>query len=224
MRNRFKMAVMAISIMSLLIVSACSKPQGTAGDPALSHGEHEFEKIHHQMSDETGQAVEHLLYDSHAECAELQPSGEYCEMHGGHSNHGGVWIEPTQLSREDGLTGIIVSIIRAGDSSLYQPGNGPDLSGLVGNVLPFAITLDTHAGDISKLDLNGRVFLVDAAGTEIPGMARQIYDSAHHPVFVVAFPKLDSYGKPLDDPAQQPLSVVVRGVGVTPERFLKIRL
>jgi hypothetical protein len=95
---------------------------------------------------------------------------------------------------------------------------------MVGNVIPFAITLDTHVGDISELDLNGRVFLVDASGTEIPGMARQTYDSAHHPIFVVAFPKLDSYGKPLDDPAQQPLSVVVRSVGMTPERLLKIRL
>jgi hypothetical protein len=89
MKYRFRMTVIAISIMGLLILSACSKPQGTAGDPATSHGEHAFEKIHHQMSDETGEALEHLLYDSHPECAELQPSGEYCEMHGGDSNHGG---------------------------------------------------------------------------------------------------------------------------------------
>lgn len=224
MSNRFNLAVVAISMTSLLMLSGCGQSPSAGGEPIVSDGAQLPEKIHHQISDETGDAIEHLIYDSHAECAELQPSGEYCEMHGGHSNHGGVWIEPTQLSREDGLTGIIVSIIRAGDSALYQPGTGPDLSGLVGNVLPFALTLDTHAGDISALDLNGRVFLVDSSGTEIPGMVRRTYDSAHHPVFVVAFPKQDSYGKPLDAPAVQPLSIVVRDVGVTPERLLKIRL
>ncbi|HYF92973.1 MAG TPA: hypothetical protein VD969_12100 [Symbiobacteriaceae bacterium] len=126
------------------------------------------------------------------------------------------------ISRESGGNSAITVTVRpTGDQVLDQPGTGPDLSGLKGRVLPFAITLDTHAGNIAKLDLNGRVFLRDAAGTELPAMVRQLSSSAHHTTHVAAFPKLDSRGKPLGDPSQGRLQIVIREVGQMQERVLE---
>lgn len=130
-----------------------------------------------------------------------------------------------QISREEGGdAAITVTVTRAEDAILDQPGHGPDLAAMKGRVLPFAIALDTHAGDISKLDLNGRVFLRDSSGMEIPGMARQISADSHHTAFAVAFPKLDSQGRPLDDPAQKRITLLVRGVGAANERILEWEL
>lgn len=129
--------------------------------------------------------------------------------------------ELVQISREDGgQKGITVSAARTGDEVLSQPGVGPDLSTMKGRVLPFAVTLDTHEGDIGSLDLNGKLFLREGAGVEIPGIVRQLSTASHHTEYVVAFPKLDSRGKALDDPSQERLTLVVRGVGQSAERVL----
>lgn len=214
MKNRVMISLASLGILVLLTGGCGGKPLATSSPVAADL----------VSTAEPGDDSGRFLYDSHGECAEIQPDGKYCEMHGGHINHEGVWIQPTQLSREEGLAGVTVAVVPAKESVMDQPGNGPDLSGMKGRVIPLAITLDTHTGDISDLDLNGRVFLVDATGTEIPGIARQIYESAHHPVFVIVFPKLDSKGESLEDPAYQPVSVVVRGVGAVPERMLQVRL
>ncbi|HYG60885.1 MAG TPA: hypothetical protein VD902_22635 [Symbiobacteriaceae bacterium] len=126
------------------------------------------------------------------------------------------------ISRESGgNAAITVTVRQAGDQLLDQPGIGPDLSGMKGRVLPFAIALDTHDGDISKLDLNGKVFLRDASGTELPAMVKQLSTSSHHTTYAAAFPSMDSSGKPLDDPAQGSLQILIRGVGQMQERVLE---
>ena len=130
-----------------------------------------------------------------------------------------------QISREDGgQHAITVSAARTGDAALNQPGVGPDLSTMKGRVLPFAVTLDTHEGDIGSLDLNGKLFLREGAGVEIPGIVRQLSTASHHTEYVVAFPRLDSRGKALDDPSQERLTLVVRGVGQSTERVLQWEL
>lgn len=130
-----------------------------------------------------------------------------------------------QVSREaGGDEAITVTATRGGEPLLAQPGIGPDLSGMAGKVLPFAIALDTHAGDLSDLDLNGRVFLRDSTGVEIPGIVKQTSRSAHHTSYVAAFPRLDSRGVPLDDAEQGSITLVVRGVGAERERILKWEL
>jgi|GEM_PF-3943382 len=126
------------------------------------------------------------------------------------------------ISRESGGNGAItVTVRRTGDQVLDQPGNGPDLSGMKGRVLPFAITLDTHAGDIAKLDLNGKVFIRDASGTELPAAVRQLASSSHHTTYAAAFPLMDSRGKVLDDPSQGSLQIVIKEVGQTQKRVLE---
>lgn len=143
------------------------------------------------------------------------------------------WTGPTadtapgaaQVSREPGGDeAITVTATRGGETLLAQPGTGPDLSAMAGKVLPFAIALDTHDGDLADLDLNGRVFLRDSSGMEIPGIVKQTSRSAHHTSYVAAFPRLDSRGIPLDQPDRGSITLVVRGVGAEKERILKWEL
>lgn len=129
--------------------------------------------------------------------------------------------DAVQVSRDPSDMGVDVSVTRARDELLDQPGIGRDLAALKGQVLPFAIAVDTHMGDISHLDLNGKVFLKDSAGIEIPGMVKQLSIDEHHTSYVAVFPKQDSYGKSLDGPGQQNLVMVVKEVGGVPQRVLQ---
>ncbi|HYG60678.1 MAG TPA: hypothetical protein VD902_21600, partial [Symbiobacteriaceae bacterium] len=56
--------------------------------------------------------------------------------------------DAVQVSREaGGNAAITVTVTRAGEGILDQPGIGQDLSAMKGKVLPFALALDTHDGD-----------------------------------------------------------------------------
>lgn len=129
------------------------------------------------------------------------------------------------VSREvGGNTAVSVTVRRVGDELLLQPGIGPDLSGFRGKVLTFAFALDTHDGDIANVDLNGKIFIRDSAGVEIPGMARQLSTSTHHTTYAAAFPKLDSRGTPLDAPENKKLTIIIKDVGALKERVLEWNL
>lgn len=129
--------------------------------------------------------------------------------------------DAVQVSREPGgSAAITISVTRSSEGVLEQPGLGPDLAAMRGHVLPFAIAVDTHGGDVTGLDLNGRVFIRDATGLEIPGIVRQLSAEDHHTTYVAVFPRLDNLGRPLDGPTQGELRMIIRGVGSLPERVL----
>jgi YVTN family beta-propeller protein len=56
--------------------------------------------------------------------------------------------------------------------------------------IAFQISLTTHSGDLSSLELDKNTFLVDTNGTKIkPAEWTILSNDAHHPLYLVTFPK-----------------------------------
>lgn len=57
----------------------------------------------------------------------------------------------------------------------------------------FQIALTTHSGDLATLELDKNTFLVDTNGTKLkPEEWTILSNDAHHPLYLVTFPKAKS--------------------------------
>jgi hypothetical protein len=97
---------------------------------------------------------------------------------------------------------------------------------LAGKVVPdrnvvFAITLDTHAGDLSGYDfIKGAILRNDRGQQVTPVQWMSTADGSHHRAGGLLFPKTDQAGRSLESQART-LELVVRGLGGVQERVLR---
>lgn len=129
---------------------------------------------------------------------------------------------PTQSTRTDSQGGITVKAVFV--TSTYLRANPTDP--LIGKVDPernivFAITLDTHSGDLSKFDLVKDVTLRNDRGQQVtPSRWVATADGAHHRAGGLVFTKTDQAGRAMDSQAKV-LELIVRGLGSVSERALR---
>lgn len=85
----------------------------------------------------------------------------------------------------------------------------------------FAITLDTHSGDLSKFDSVKNVTLRNDRGQQVtPSRWVATADGAHHRAGDLVFAKTDQAGRAMDAQARV-LELIVRDLGGVPERTLR---
>lgn len=85
----------------------------------------------------------------------------------------------------------------------------------------FAITLDTHAGDLSGYDFIKNVLLRNDRGQQAaPVRWVSTADGGHHRAGALVFPKADPSGRAIE-PQAKALELVVRGLGGAAERLLR---
>ena len=85
----------------------------------------------------------------------------------------------------------------------------------------FAITLDTHAGDLSKYDFVKNVTLRNNGGPRVaPLRWVSTAEGPHHRAGGLVFPKTDQTGRPIDAQAKV-LELIVRGLGGVAQRTLR---
>lgn len=89
---------------------------------------------------------------------------------------------------------------------------------------PFLIGINTHVGTIADLDLTGKVQLEDSRGERFPSLGSPVVLSEHHNMYLLVFPLVDNYGKPIFSPTREHFRLIVRGVGQTPERIFEWKL
>ncbi|MBI2875054.1 MAG: sulfite exporter TauE/SafE family protein [Firmicutes bacterium] len=85
--------------------------------------------------------------------------------------------------------------------------------------IPFIVALDTHAGDITGVNLDGKITLRDDQGIEYPAMGRPYLSTDHHNLYLVLLPRYDRKGLPIDGPDRS-FEIMVRGVGLQKERVI----
>jgi cytochrome c biogenesis protein CcdA len=100
----------------------------------------------------------------------------------------------------------------------------PYLQHYAGRVQPFLVGLNTHVGSIEHLDLRGKVELEDSHGDRYPSLGAPVVVSEHHNLFLICFPLLDNYGKPIFDASREHFRLIFHGVGKTPERVFEWKL
>lgn len=94
-----------------------------------------------------------------------------------------------------------------------------------GRAQPFLLGINTHVGTIADLDdLQSKVLLEDSDGQRYPSLGAPIVLSEHHNMYLLVFPLVDNYGKPIFDPDRKHFRLVVSGVGKTPERVFEWKL
>lgn len=127
-----------------------------------------------------------------------------------------------QATRTDAQGGITVKAVFV--TSTYFKANPTDP--LASKVDPernivFAITLDTHAGDLSTYDFLKNVTLRNDRGQQVaPVRWVSTADGAHHRSGGLLFPKADQAGRAIE-PQARALELVVRGLGGISERVLR---
>jgi cytochrome c biogenesis protein CcdA len=90
---------------------------------------------------------------------------------------------------------------------------------------PFLIGVNTHVGTIAELgDLQSKVLLEDSNGDRFPSLGAPVVLSEHHNMYLLVFPLVDNYGKPIFDAARKDFRLIVSGVGKTPERVFEWKL
>src|ERR1043166_1072827 len=89
---------------------------------------------------------------------------------------------------------------------------------------PFLIGINTHVGTIADLDLRGKVLVEDSRGDRFPSLGAPVVLSEHHNMYLLVFPLRDNYGKPIFAPEREQFSLVVNGVGKTPQRTFTWKL
>ncbi|MDI6772138.1 MAG: hypothetical protein QME77_06065 [bacterium] len=123
--------------------------------------------------------------------------------------------------RTDGQAGIAVKAAYVTAASLRTNPNGP-LSGKVDlqqNIV-FAITLDTHSGDLSQYDFLKNAALRSNRGVQVaPSRWVATADGSHHRAGGLVFPKADQTGRAVEAQARV-LELVIRDLGVV-ERVLR---
>lgn len=97
---------------------------------------------------------------------------------------------------------------------------------LMGKVDPernvvFAITLDTHAGDLSRYDFVKNTAMRNDRGQHVsPLRWVATVEGTHHRAGGLVFPKTDQSGRTIDA-GTKTLALVVRDLGTVPERTLR---
>jgi cytochrome c biogenesis protein CcdA len=89
---------------------------------------------------------------------------------------------------------------------------------------PFLIGINTHVGTIADLDLRGRILLEDSHGDRFPSMGTPVVLSEHHNMYLLVFPLVDNFGKPIFAPSRGHFKLIVNGVGKTAERIFEWKL
>jgi hypothetical protein len=85
----------------------------------------------------------------------------------------------------------------------------------------FAITLDTHSGDLSGYDFLKDTLLRNDRGQQVtPIRWVSTAEGSHHRAGGLLFPRADQAGRAVDAGARA-LELVVRGLGGVPERVLR---
>lgn len=138
------------------------------------------------------------------------------------SAHAAAGQSPAQATRTDAQGGITVKAVFV--TSTYFRANPTDpLTGKVDHErnIVFAITLDTHSGDLSKFDFVKNVTLRNDRGQQVtPSRWVATADGAHHRAGGLVFSRTDQAGRVLDAQAKV-LELIVRDLGGVPERTLR---
>lgn len=82
----------------------------------------------------------------------------------------------------------------------------------------FVVSANTHVGTIKDLSLEDRVFLRGPDGIIYPSVGQPIESTTHHNTYLVFFPRYDMQGQPMFEREQGTFEVLIRDVGVFPER------
>lgn len=129
---------------------------------------------------------------------------------------------PAQATRTDAQGGITVKAVFV--TSTYFKANPTDP--LAGKVDPernivFAITLDTHSGDLTRFDFVKNVTLRNDRGQQVtPSRWVATADGAHHRAGGLVFARTDQAGRAMDAQVRV-LELIVRDLGGVPERTLR---
>jgi cytochrome c biogenesis protein CcdA len=90
---------------------------------------------------------------------------------------------------------------------------------------PFLTGVNTHVGTIAELgDLQSKILIEDSNGDRFPSLGSPIVLSEHHNMYLLVFPLVDNYGKPIFSPARKSFRLIVSGVGKTAERVFEWKL
>lgn len=90
---------------------------------------------------------------------------------------------------------------------------------------PFLIGVNTHVGTIADLeDLQSKVLLEDSRGDRFPSLGTPIVLSEHHNMYLLVFPLVDNYGRPIFAPERGHFRLLVNGIGKTAERIFEWKL
>jgi cytochrome c biogenesis protein CcdA len=100
----------------------------------------------------------------------------------------------------------------------------PYLQQWEGRAQPFLIGINTHVGTIADLDLRNRVLIEDSNGDRYPSLGTPVVLSEHHNMYLVVFPLVDNYGKPIFAATRGHFRLLVEGVGKTSERVFEWKL
>ena len=100
----------------------------------------------------------------------------------------------------------------------------PYLQQWEGRAQPFLIGINTHVGTIADLDLRNRVLIEDSNGDRYPSLGTPVVLSEHHNMYLVVFPLVDNYGKPIFAAKRGHFRLLVEGVGKTAERVFEWKL
>jgi hypothetical protein len=129
---------------------------------------------------------------------------------------------PDQATRTDNQGGITVKAIYVTSAYLKATPTNP-LAGKVDlkrNVV-FAVTLDTHSGDLSGYDFVKNVTLRNDRGQQLTPVGWvATADGSHHRAGGLLFPRTNQAGRAIDSQARV-LELVVRGLGGVTERVLR---
>ena len=100
----------------------------------------------------------------------------------------------------------------------------PYLQRYQGRAQPFLVGLNTHVGSIEHVDLRGKVLLEDDHGDTYPSLGAPVVVSEHHNLYLIVFPLLDNYGKPIFGANRDHFRLLVSDVGKTPKRVFAWKL
>jgi cytochrome c biogenesis protein CcdA len=89
---------------------------------------------------------------------------------------------------------------------------------------PFLIGINTHVGTIADLDLRGKVLVEDSNGQRFPSLGTPVVLSEHHNMYLLVFPLVDNFGKPIFSAQRGHFKLLVNGVGKTAERVFEWKL
>lgn len=129
---------------------------------------------------------------------------------------------PAQATQTDSQGGVTIKAVYI-TSAYFKAAPRDPLAGKVDverNIV-FAITLDTHAGDLSGFDFVKNVILRNGRGQQVaPVRWVATADGAHHRAGGLLFPKADQAGRAIE-PQANTFELVVRGLGGAAERLLR---
>src|SRR4029077_5047531 len=100
----------------------------------------------------------------------------------------------------------------------------PYLQQWEGRAQPFLIGINTHVGTIADLDLRDKVLIEDSNGDRYPSLGTPVVLSEHHNMYLVVFPLVDNFGKPIFAASRGHFRLHVEGVGKTSDRVFEWKL